>query len=46
MTSESDNIVSYFNHKCKGEIVIPIISNKEDLKPIIAKQPMEKRQID
>ena len=45
MTSEIDNIVSYFYHKCKGEIVIPIISNK-DLKPIIAKQPMEKRQID
>ena len=73
MTSETDNILSYFYHKYKGENSFkklmrirehfveiskdriqsfinrnrehcskyPIFSNKEDLKPVIAKQPME-----
>ena len=78
MTSEINNIVSYFYHKYKGDNSFkiltrirehfvgifkdriqsftnrnrehwwkyPIFSNKEDLEPIIAKQPMERCQID
>ena len=78
MTSEIDNIVSFFYHKCKGENSFKILTrmrehfvgisksriqsfinrnkehskypifggSKEDIKPTIAKQPMERSQID